>query len=187
VTKDAGDRTGSDAATSRSKAPEVVVKRSARRKRSVSAYRDGDKVVVLIPAWFSRKQEQEWVAAMVAKVLATPTRRRSPRTDEALMRRAKDLSERYLDGRADPSSVQWVGNMRSRWGSCTPIDASIRLSDRLQAMPEWVQDYVLVHELAHLLEGGHGDRFWAWVNRYPKTERARGYLDGFSDASHAVD
>ena len=67
-------------------------------------------------------------------------------------------------------------NQNSRFGSCTPEDATIRLSHRLATMPVWVRDYVLVHELAHLIEGNHGKRFWKLVNRYPLTERARGYL-----------
>jgi predicted metal-dependent hydrolase len=46
-----------------------------------------------------------------------------------------------------------------------------------------VLDYVLVHELAHLLEPGHGPDFWTWVRRYPKTERAIGYLEGLSAAA----
>jgi hypothetical protein len=50
-------------------------------------------------------------------------------------------------------------------------------------MPHWVRDYVLVHELAHLLVPGHGPDFWALVQRYPRTERARGYLDGVSAAA----
>jgi predicted metal-dependent hydrolase len=92
------------------------------------------------------------------------------------------LSRRFLAGLAVPSSVRWVSNQGSRWGSCTPVDGSIRLSDRLSGMPEWVVDYVLVHELAHLLEIGHGPRFQALVSHYPKAERARGYLLGVTAA-----
>jgi len=84
---------------------------------------------------------------------------------------------------ATPGSVRWVENQQARWGSCTPSDRTIRLSVRLQGMPSWVIDYVLVHELAHLLEPGHDPRFWAWVERYPQAERARGYLLGWSAAA----
>jgi predicted metal-dependent hydrolase len=161
----------------------VEVRRSTRRRRTVSAYREGDRVVVLIPARFTAAEEAEWVARMVARVNGSGTRRR-PHTDDALAKRAAELSNRYLDGRAVPSSVRWVPAMRSRWASCTPSDASIRLSQRLIEMPSWVQDYVLVHELAHLIESGHGPRFWQLVERYPRTERARGYLDGVSAAAN---
>jgi len=150
----------------------------------VQAYRDGDRTVVLIPARFTRAQEQEWVAAMLARLDGTgPRGRRRAPSDADLTRRAEHLSARYLDGRARPSSVRWVGTMRTRWASCTPADATIRMSERLQQMPDWVQDYVLVHELAHLIVPGHGPRFWALVDRYPRTERARGYLDGVSAAA----
>jgi predicted metal-dependent hydrolase len=50
-------------------------------------------------------------------------------------------------------------------------------------MPEWVIDYVLLHELAHLVVPSHGADFWDLVARYPKTERARGYLEGVSAAA----
>jgi predicted metal-dependent hydrolase len=162
--------------------PEVEVRRSARRRRTVSAYRDGDRVVVLIPARFSAAEEREWVRRMVDRVLAEPRRRR--RGDAELARRAADLSARYLDGLAKPVSVQWVHNMRTRWASCTLADRTIRMSSVLQDMPTWVQDYVLLHELAHLLEAGHGPRFWGLVERYPRTERARGYLEGVSAAAN---
>jgi predicted metal-dependent hydrolase len=162
--------------------PAVEVRRSARRRRTVSAYRDGDRVVVLIPARFSAAQEREWVRRMVDRVLAGERRRR--RTGDAeLARRGRELSARYLDGRARPASVRWVPAMRTRWASCTPAEGTIRLSRALQDMPAWVQDYVLLHELAHLLEPGHGPRFWRLVERYPRTERARGYLDGVSAAA----
>lgn len=73
--------------------------------------------------------------------------------------------------------------MRTRWASCTPADGTIRISDRLRDVPAWVLDYVLVHELAHLLVPGHGADFWALVRGYPKMERAIGYLEGLSAAA----
>jgi predicted metal-dependent hydrolase len=157
---------------------QVEVRRSKRRRRTVAAYREGDRIVVLIPATLSRHQEAEWVETMVARIEKAEARRRP--SDSDLMRRATTLSDAWLDGRAVPATIRWVDNQRSRWGSCTPADRSIRLSRRLQDMPAWVVDYVLVHELAHLLEAGHDARFWAWVQRYPQAERATAWLDGYS-------
>ena len=161
---------------------EVEVRRSTRRRRTVSAYRDGGRIVVMIPSRFSKTEEAHWVAEMVERVEAGARRRRST-GDVALARRAEELSTTYLAGRARPANVRWVGGMRTRWASCTPADATIRLSERLCEMPHWVRDYVLLHELAHLLVPGHGPDFWALVQRYPRTERARGYLDGVSAAA----
>ncbi len=163
-------------------APVVEVRRSRKRRRTVAAYRDEDKVVVLVPARFTRQEEQEWVATMLAR-LERSERRRRP-SDAALARRASGLSERYLDGAAVPLTVRWVDNQNSRWGSCTPSDRSIRLSTRLQGMPPWVIDYVLVHELSHLMETGHTPAFWSWVDRYPRAERAKGFLEGVAAAQH---
>jgi predicted metal-dependent hydrolase len=161
--------------------PEVEVRRSKRRRRTVSAYRDGDRVVVMIPASLSRKEEAEWVETMLARLEKSENRRKP--SDADLMKRAKGLNDRYLGGIATPDSVRWVENQQSRWGSCTPGDRTIRLSARLQGMPSWVIDYVLIHELAHLLEIGHDAAFWAWVDRYPQAERAKGYLIGWSTAA----
>jgi predicted metal-dependent hydrolase len=161
--------------------PEVEVRRSARRRRTVSAYRDGDRVVVLIPAAFSRAEERRWVETMVTR-LSRQVRRRRP-SDADLAARAADLSQRYLGGRASPSSVAWVHNQNSRWGSCSPAQGTIRLSDRLQGMPHWVIDYVVLHELAHLIERNHSARFWALLAAYPRTERARGFLEGHGAAT----
>ena len=159
----------------------VEVRRSKRRRRTVSAYREGDRIVVLIPASMSKRDEATWVAKMVAR-LERQEKRRKP-SDEQLLARAAVLNDTWLGGLASPSSVRWVSNQKSRWGSCTPGDRSVRLSERLQQMPSWVVDYVLVHELAHLIEPGHDAKFWAWVDRYPKAERAKGYLAGWSTAA----
>jgi hypothetical protein len=151
----------------------------------VSAYRDGDTVVVLLPARMTRADEQHWVAEMLRRLERSESRRRSPRntSDAQLMARARQLAAQYLLGRPKPSSVRWVPPMRTRWGSATPADGSIRISERLRGTPSWVVDYVLVHELAHLLEPGHTPAFWELVGRYPRTERAIGYLHGLSAAA----
>jgi predicted metal-dependent hydrolase len=166
-------------------AANVEVRRSARRRRTVSAYRDGDRTIVLVPARMSRADERRWVDLMLERLAAQERRRggRAGRGDEELQARAAELSRRYFAGKPIPASVRWVANQGSRWGSCTPADGTIRLSDRLRVMPVWVIDYVLVHELAHLIEYGHGPRFHALVDAFPKAERARGYLLGFSAGS----
>lgn len=154
----------------------VEVVRSARRRRTISAHRVGDRIVVQVPARMSRAEEADWVERMTKRVLAGE--RKSLRSDTELLERATRLSARHLGGRAAPASVRWVDNQVSCWGSCTPADRTIRLSRRLVGMPDYVIDYVLLHELAHLIQPRHGPRFWALLESYPRTERARGFLEG---------
>ena len=158
----------------------VVVRRSARRQRTVSAHREAERIVVLVPASLTQEEEQHWVREMVSRLQASQQRRRP--TDVTLQERAGDLSRRFLGGVPQPSSVTWSSRQQGRWGSATPAQGTIRLSTRLQGMPTWVVDYVLVHELAHLIVPGHGQRFWTLVSRYPRTERARGYLQGVAES-----
>ncbi len=159
----------------------VEVRRSRRRRRTVSAYREGARTIVLIPARFTKAEERHWVDAMLGK-LAEGDRRRRP-SDGELARRAASLSSRYLGGLAKPASVRWVSNQHSRWGSCTPTDATIRISNRLKGMPGYVLDYVVLHELAHLLQPAHDRAFWRLLEGYPRVERARGYLEGVAAAT----
>ena len=159
----------------------VEVVRSDRRRRTVSAYRQDGRTIVLLPGRMSKADEDRWVTEMLGRLDRQDARRR-PGTAE-LEERAATLSERYLEGRAAPRSVTWSTRQNGRWGSCTPADGTIRLSSRLQGMPDWVVDYVLLHELAHLLQPGHDPAFWALVGRYPRTERARGLLEGVAAAA----
>ncbi|WP_344239888.1 M48 family metallopeptidase [Actinocorallia libanotica] len=148
----------------------------------MSAYRDGEKTIVMLPSSLSKAEEEYEIARILERLDGRERRNRPPTGDAELMERAMELSHRYLGGLAMPHSVRWVANQRSRWGSCTPEDRTIRISSMLRGMPVWVVDYILVHELAHLLEPGHNAAFWKLVNRYPKTERARGYLEGVTAA-----
>jgi predicted metal-dependent hydrolase len=154
---------------------EVEVRRSERRHRTVSArLRDG-KLVVYLPARLSAAEEAHWVERMSARFEARDKRRQLNSGGE-IERRAIELNRRYFDGKLSWSSLRYVTNQSSRFGSCSPADATIRISAELATMPQFVLDYVIVHELAHLVEANHSDEFWELVNRYPLTERARGYL-----------
>jgi len=163
--------------------PRVEVRRSARRKRTVTAFRERDTIVVLIPQRMSKADERSFVDSMVQKVLAREAKAGPPRGDAGLVARAQELADVHLapalTGPLRPTEVRWVTNQHHRWGSCTPSTGVIRLSDRLQTMPAWVVDYVLVHELAHLVEATHSAAFWRLVAAYPQAERARGYLEGY--------
>jgi predicted metal-dependent hydrolase len=148
---------------------EVVVIRSAKRRKSVSARIVDGQVVVRMPQWMSAAQEREYVDAMVAKL-----QRQQAAEEVDLAERAALLARRY--DLPAPRSIRWVTNQRQRWGSCSPHRGEIRVSDRIAAFPRWVIDAVLVHELAHLVEANHGPAFHALANRHPLQERAHGFL-----------
>ena len=148
----------------------VEIVRSARRRKTVQAQVVDGRIRVLVPARLSAREIDEHVRELVARL----DRGRRPIGDADLEARAAVLARRYDLPR--PASVRWVSNQRSRWGSCTPSSGEIRLSDRMREWPPFVVDYVLVHELAHLVEANHSPAFHALVARFPKAERATGFL-----------
>ena len=152
----------------------VKIMRSAKRKKTVSAELKNGELVVRAPARMSDR-ELAPIIEKLQKRLRKKTNR-IPKTDEDLEVMAQQLNQTYFSGRLKWQSIRYVTNQNRRFGSCTPSLGTIRLSDRLASMPDWVLKYVIVHELAHLEEANHGPNFWALVNRYPLTERARGYL-----------
>lgn len=161
--------------------PRIDVRRSRRRKRTVSARIEGDTVVVLMPAGLPRSQERRLISDMLGKLARSGRRRGTRASDAELMQRAKGLSREWLDGRAVPTSVRWVPAMTTRWASCTQASGEIRISEALRDVPPYVLDYVVLHELAHLVvPGGHPPEFWRVVRRFPRTERAMGYLEAYS-------
>lgn len=151
---------------------DVKIIRSARRTRTISARREGDTLVVYLPAGLSPEDERYWVERMRAKLRKREAGNRL-NSDDVLRRRAEELNREYFDGRLAISEIRYVTNQDHRYGSCTPATGTIRLSHRLAEMPGWVVDYVIVHELAHLVQPNHSARFWKLVNRYPLTERAQ--------------
>ena len=147
----------------------VEVVRSTKRRKSVSARIVNGRIVVRMPHWMTKAQEAEYVTELVAKL-----ERQNAAEVVDLPQRARELAKRY--DLPCPTTIQWVTNQRQRWGSCTPSTGAVRISDRIAGFPGWVLDAVIVHELAHLVHLHHSPEFWALANRYPKTERAYGFL-----------
>ncbi|MEI8066466.1 MAG: M48 family metallopeptidase [Actinomycetes bacterium] len=157
--------------------PEYRVVRSPRRKRSISAFRKNGLIEIHVPARTTRREEAELVPEMIAMVLARESKRR--RTDEKLAQIAQELLAELLpEFEERPSSVTWR-SMRDRWGSCTTVDRTIRISDRLNSVPEFVLRCVLFHELIHLRIPDHQAEFYAFLERFPDRERAEAFLDGY--------
>jgi len=147
----------------------IEVVRSKKRRRSVSASIVNGVLRVSIPNWMSKAEEQSAVDEMVRRF-----KRRIATTEVDLMQRARQLAKAH--SLQLPDVIEWGENLTSVWGLCTPSTRHIRISTRLVGAPSWVLDYVIVHELAHLHVAAHNPEFWAIVHRYPKTERAIGYL-----------
>ena len=163
---------------------EIIVIRSKRRKRNLSAYRQGGRIVISIPASMSKADERAMVPEMIAKIRSQEAARTpsesalADRIDSLLREHAPEIEQR-------PLSVSWRA-MRERWGSCTSVDRTIRISDRLQLAPDYALDYVLFHEAIHLAHSDHGEEFTAILARFPDGELASAYLDGYEAAERAL-
>jgi|UniRef100_UPI00404B12A6 predicted metal-dependent hydrolase len=163
---------------------EILVIRSKRRKKSISAYRQGGRIVISIPARLSKADERAIVPEMIAKIRSqeadiTPSEASlAERIDQLLSELAPEITAR-------PSSVNWRP-MRERWGSCTGVDRTIRISDRLKLAPKYALDYLLFHEAIHLYIPDHGPEFTEILSRFEESELASAYLDGYEAAERSL-
>ncbi len=128
---------------------------------------------IVVPSTMPAVERERWADVMWRK-LERRIGRAQP-SDERLADRAQKLTARHFGGRLHWTSIGFA-DMERLWGSCTFTDGAIRIARRAAALPDWVLDYLIVHELAHLLESDHGREFHELENRYPLTERAKGYL-----------
>ena len=162
---------------------EIRVIRNTRRSKSISAYREQGAIVIQIPARLPRSQVADLIPEMVQRVLTREARERSSDTD--LIERAIELIQIYLpEFNERPASVVWRA-MNERWGSCTTVDRTIRISERLNGAPSYVIDYVLVHELIHLRIPDHGKAFIDLLERFGESERASAFLEGYESGARA--
>lgn len=77
-------------------------------------------------------------------------------------------------------ALEWkLRDMKTRWGSCNIQKKRIWLNIQLAAYPRECLEYVVTHELVHLLVPGHGKEFWSYMDRFfPEWRRVRKELNG---------
>jgi predicted metal-dependent hydrolase len=163
---------------------EILVIRSTRRKKSSSAYRQGGRIVISIPARMSKAEESQVVPELIAIIRAREAAK-TPQESDLAIRIDELLSELAPEITERPLSVTWRP-MRERWGSCTTVDRTIRISDRLALAPSYALDYVLFHEAIHLRYFDHGPAFTETLARFEDSELASAYLDGYEAAERAL-
>ena len=160
---------------------DIVVIRSKKRRRNISAYRQGGKIIISIPARLTKAEEREIIPEMIARVkaqevLATESEL-SIKSDLLLSTYAPEITTRA-------AKVSWRV-MNERWGSCTNIDRTIRISTKLSTAPDYVLEYVLFHESIHLDNPSHDENFNSVLRRYPRHLEAEAFLAGFEAGSAA--
>jgi predicted metal-dependent hydrolase len=158
----------------------VIIKRSSRRKKTIQARMVDGTMEVLAPASISNKALEDHISRLQLRLEL----RHASRDDANLNERALYLNRKYFNGELVWESVKYSARQDKRRGSCTVSNKTIRISHRLAKMPQWVEDYVIVHELAHLIEPNHGKHFRLLVKRYPLAERAMGFLMAAETLGH---
>lgn len=154
---------------------ELKIIRSSKRKKTISAKIVGETLLVYLPHGMSEEEEAEWISKMKKKVEAKNIKKHLGSGDY-LKKRIDEFNRKYFENKLTISSIKFVTNQSKVSGSCTPARGCIRISHRLAGMPKWVLDYVIMHEMAHLLHPNHSKAFWSKVNEYKYAERARGFL-----------
>ena len=161
---------------------DVEVVRDGRLRTRVHWEWSGSRVRIRIPRNAPKREVERLVAEIVEEVKQKRARVRA-RADADLEAKARQINRSCFDGEIEWHSIRWVSNMRKRLGSCTvggPTDGDIRISDRIRSWPDWVVEYVVAHELTHRKHSNHSKEFWAYLGRYPKAERARGFIMGMA-------
>ena len=169
----AGARSVADARTLLVDGIEVRLSRKHVKNLNLRISRDGAHVDVSAPSWVSEdevrgfvRRKAAWIESHLAQAADTPMARASQAKPEevAAWREVVSACVPALIAAWEPIMGVRAGklayrNMTSRWGSCQPSTGRICINVRLALYPPECLEYVVVHELCHLLERGHGPRF----------------------------
>jgi predicted metal-dependent hydrolase len=154
---------------------EIKIIRSSKRKKTVSARLNNGVLAVYAPSGIPDKELQSIIARFKEKLLKKKLKSDLERKQD-LKEIAENLNRKYFGGRLQITAIDYSINQNSRFGCCNLKTGKILISHRLAAMPDWVRDYVIVHELAHLIVPNHSKPFHDLTAKYRWAERAIGYL-----------
>jgi hypothetical protein len=170
--------------------PRLDFVRHPRARRYVVRVRADGTVRVTIPRWGSRREaeafadaQRHWIHAQLDRVTQERASIRETLAPEEI-REFRALAKQMLPPRLlelaarhglQVSAIS-VRNQRWRWGSCSP-SGRICLNWRLVRMPDWIRDYVMIHELMHIKRLDHSPAFWRLVAAAcPQYQEARRWL-----------
>jgi predicted metal-dependent hydrolase len=157
---------------------EIEVIKSKNRRKTISARLVNNIMRIQAPASIREEKLDEIIASFKKRFEKRQARKEL--NSENLFKIAQRLNKKYFDGKIEFDSIEYTENQNRLFGSCNFRTKTLRISHRLVNMPDWVRDYVIIHEMAHILEPNHGKSFWELVNRYELSERARGFLMAFN-------
>lgn len=117
----------------------------------IKPFTEGEEIVIYIPAGAGRERRMAllysfYAGQMADKVSAMVTK-----------------WESVMGVRVEKTGLR---KMKSRWGSCNRAAARIWINTELARCPLYLAEYIVVHEMVHLFEGGHNKRFYAFMDRF---------------------
>lgn len=157
---------------------DIEVIKSDKRKKTVHAKIIDEKLQIFLPSTISKKEENYWIEKMKKRCM-NKRKKQLLNTNSKLREYAEEINKKFFEGKLE-FDIEFVTNQNTRFGSCTSENKTIRISDKISDMPKWVQNYIILHEMTHLIYRDHSDNFWKKVNEYKYSERAKGFLIAFN-------
>lgn len=154
---------------------DIRIFRSNKRRKTASAKLNKNVLCVYVPSRIS-ESELERAVSFFKKRFTRSLLKKKLNKARPLSVIAERINREYFSGKLNIASIEYVTDQVAKFGCCNYLKRTIRISHRIYEMPDWVRDYVVLHEMAHLLEPNHSRSFWEIVSRYKLSERAKGYL-----------
>lgn len=169
----------------------VEVRRSKRKSAAIKITADMQ-IVVFVPLYVSNNEiermvisKSKWIDEHMLKVQSTIDER--SKLEKITFEQVKELADQAVE--YIPKRVKYyaekenfvynkitIKNLVSRWGSCS-TKGNLNFNCLLMLTPDYVIDYIVVHELCHLREMNHSEKFWAEVEKImPDYRRAELWL-----------